>query len=257
MFYVYNGADMSSQAAASDPLGLPGFTFADLHRPGRLHELYDRFTAEVADTEPELWQQWTQYREIPDSLSPISRGNLIVQMAPHVSRFVTRLFCVGPEAEALRAATAAYDDLFRFKIDFVRRRALPLLKGGSRVEAAAADHAFVASLIAPFTPEGASVPVTADAEMALARAGCRLLDREEAARTGGTDAEKAAVGADIDTLKRWVAAHVHHPGYRDWVVFRFPETLDAEHLVRVQRSGPSERSSPDPTGRCAAGTASR
>jgi NADPH-dependent glutamate synthase beta subunit-like oxidoreductase/NAD(P)H-flavin reductase len=239
MFHGYNGRDMSSQAAAADPLGLPGFTFADLHRPARLRELYDRFTAEVAGTEPELWQQWTQYREVPESLSPISRGNLIVQMAPHVSRFVARLFCVGPEAEALRAATAAYDDLFRFKIDFVRRRALPLLKGAARVEATEADHAFVAGLITPFRPEGGSVPVTADAEMALARAGCRLLDREEAARTAGTDAEKAAVAADVDTLKRWVAAHVHHRGYRDWVVFRFPETLDAEHLVHVQRSGPS------------------
>ena len=158
----------------------------------------------------------------PIRSSPIARGNLIVQMAPHVSRFVARLFCVGPEAEALRAATAAYDDLFRFKIDFVRRRALPLLKGGAKAEATAADHAFVAALVASFRPEGASVPATADAEMALARAGCRLLDREEAARTAGTDAEKAAVAADIDMLKRWVAAHVHHPGYRDWVVFRFP-----------------------------------
>ncbi len=92
---------MSSQAAASDPLGLPGFTFADLHRPARLRELYDRFTAEVAGTEPALWQQWTQYRELPDSLSPISRGNLIVQMAPHVSRFVARLFNVEGESTAL------------------------------------------------------------------------------------------------------------------------------------------------------------
>jgi NADPH-dependent glutamate synthase beta subunit-like oxidoreductase/NAD(P)H-flavin reductase len=249
MFYVYNGREMSSQAAAADPLGLPGFTFADLHRPARLRELYDRFTAEVAGTEPELWQQWTQYREIPDSPSPISRGNLIVQMAPHVSRFVARLFCVGPEAEALRAATAAYDDLFRFKIDFVRRRALPLLKGGAKAEATEADHAFVAALAASLRPEGASVPATADAEMALARAGCRLLDREEAARTAGTDAEKAAVAADIDTLKRWVAAHVHHPGYRDWVVFRFPETLDAEHLVHVQRSGPSSAFITGPDGK--------
>ena len=125
---------MSSQAAAADPLGVPGFTFADLHRPARLAELYERFTAEVASAEPELWNQWTQYREVPEALSPIARGNLIVQMAPHVSRFVAKLFGVGPDAEALRATTAAYDELFRFKIDFVRRRALPLLKGGARLE---------------------------------------------------------------------------------------------------------------------------
>ena len=40
----------------------------------------------------------------------------------------------------MMAATDAYDDLFRFKIDFVRRRALPLLKAGAHVEASAEDH---------------------------------------------------------------------------------------------------------------------
>ncbi|HTM30460.1 MAG TPA: FAD-dependent oxidoreductase [Vicinamibacterales bacterium] len=238
---------MSSQAAATDPLGLAGFTFADLHRPARLRELYERFIEEVATTEPELWAQWTQYRELPESLSPVSRGNLVVQMAPYVSRFVARLFGVGPDAETLRASTAAYDDLFRFKIDFVRRRALPLLKGGASVAASEAEHAFVAGIVAAAASSGV-VPVTPDAELAIARAGCRLLDREEAARASGTEAEKAAVASDINSLKAWVAAHVHHPGYRDWVVFRFPEPLEAEHLVHIQRPGPIPEviTGPDP-----------
>ena len=85
---------MSPQTSASDPLGLPGFTFADLHAPARLHDLYDSFTAEVKRAEPELWHQWTQYQEVPESLGPVSRSHLIVQMAPHVSRFMTRLFAV-------------------------------------------------------------------------------------------------------------------------------------------------------------------
>ena len=86
---------------------------------------------------------------------------------------------------------------------------------------------------------GTSVPASPEAELAIARAGCALLDRDDAARQTGSDAEKAAVAADIEALKRWVAAHVHHPGYRDWVVFRFPEALDFEHLVRIQRPDPA------------------
>ena len=78
--------------------------------------------------EPELWAEWSTYRLTPAALGPVARGNLIVAMAPHVSRFITRLFAVGPDAAAMAAGTAAYDDLFRFKIDFVRKRALPLLK---------------------------------------------------------------------------------------------------------------------------------
>ncbi|MEZ5286801.1 MAG: FAD-dependent oxidoreductase [Vicinamibacterales bacterium] len=236
---------MSPQAAAADPLGLPGFTFADLHDPARLKDLYDAFVAEVRGAEPELWREWAQYQEVPESLGAVSRGQLIVQMAPHVSRFLTRLFGVGPDTDALQAATRAYDDLFRFKIDFVRRRARPLLKGGAPVVASPADHAWVAGIVtgawvpgvaAPAPDaEPAMIPATPEAELAIARAGCALLDREVAARESGSEADKAAVAADIETLKRWTAAHLHAPAYREWVVFRFPETLDAEHLVHIQR----------------------
>jgi NADPH-dependent glutamate synthase beta subunit-like oxidoreductase/NAD(P)H-flavin reductase len=221
---------MSPLASASDPLGLPGFTFADLHDPRRLADLYRQFTAAVAATEPELWRQWEQYRAVPESLGAVARGNLIVQMAPHVSRFVTQLFGVGPDADELVAATRAYDDLFRFKNDFVKRRSLPLLKGGARVSATPEDHAFVEAIVAS---------ARAGAEAAISRVGCMLLDREEAARVSGDETAKAAVAADIDKVKRWAAAHLHDPRYRDWVIFRFPETMDAEHLVHVTRPHPA------------------
>src|SRR5262245_40802702 len=183
-----------------DPLGLPGFTFADLHQPQRLEALYLRFCEQTRGADPDLWSQWEQYREVPEALGPIARANLIVAMAPHVSRFVARLFAVGAESEALVEATRAYDDLFRFKIDFVRRRALPLLKGGAHVVATPDDHAWVERLA------GGAVQANLDRlELALARAGCALLDREEALRAGGSDAEKAAVAGEIESLKRWCA----------------------------------------------------
>jgi NADPH-dependent glutamate synthase beta subunit-like oxidoreductase/NAD(P)H-flavin reductase len=214
--------------SAHDALGIAGFTFADLHQPARLHALYELFCEDVRRTDADLWAQWAAYRLKPEGVAPIPRSNLIVAMAPHVSRFLARLFSIGPEAESMAAQTRAYDDLFRFKIDFVRRRALPLLKGGAPVEASAADHEYVAQLMGTTADDGAR-------EMALARAGCALLDRDEAARVSGSDEEKQAISAEMDRVKRWCAAHVHHPRYRDWVIFRFPETLDAMHLVHVVR----------------------
>ena len=211
---------MSAEVSPVTSLGLDGFTFADLHRPARLRDLYVRFVEQVKVADPELWAQWEQYRDRPESLTTIARSNLIVSMAPHVSRFVSALFGVGEDAEALIAQTRAYDTLFRFKIDFVRRRALPLLKGGAHVDATAEDHALVDSVLA-------ANAVAADAEMALAVYGCALLDRE------ATD--KAGVAVEIESLKRWCAAHVHDPRFRNWVVFRFPENLDYDHLVHVQR----------------------
>ncbi|MEW6323051.1 MAG: FAD-dependent oxidoreductase [Acidobacteriota bacterium] len=223
---------MHTPASPHDSLGIDGFTFADLHVPARLAALHDVFAREVQAVEPDLWSRWEAHRANPGALGAVARSTLIVSMAPHVSRFLTRLFGVGAEADALVAATRAYDDLFRFKIDFVRKRALPLIKGGGRVEATAGDHAVVDRLTAGAADEGAR-------ELALARAGCVLLDREAAARDGGTEAEKAAIAAEIDAIRRWSAAHLHELRRRGWVSFRFPETLDAEHLVHVTRPNPA------------------
>jgi hypothetical protein len=123
---------MPSQTPPNTPLGLPGFSFADLHRPAKLHELYDRFVDQVKATEPELWAEWDRYREVPESLGPVARGNIVVAMAPHVSRFLSALFSVGADADALtlrRAPTTC----FSASIDFVRRRACRLQKAGAHV----------------------------------------------------------------------------------------------------------------------------
>src|SRR5882762_4756335 len=160
-------------AAASTDLGVPGYTFADLHDPERLASLYERFCEEVEAADPGFWVQWDAYRRSPDApRTPLALSNLLVGMAPYVSRFLTRLFQVQPDLDALRRATTAQDDLFRFKIDFVRRRALPLLKGGAHVVSTSEDDAIVEGLVA-----GAS---TGDRELAIARAGCALMDLERA-----------------------------------------------------------------------------
>ena len=153
-------------------LGLPGYTFEDLHRPDRLASLYDRFCEEVRATDPAFWLEWEAYRHAPDApRPPLALSNLLTGMAPHVSRFLQRLFDVDAPAEAIAESTRAQDDLFRFKVDFVRRRALPLLKGGARVSASAEDDAIVERMIAD--------QQTSDRELAVARAGCALLDRRE------------------------------------------------------------------------------
>jgi NADPH-dependent glutamate synthase beta subunit-like oxidoreductase/NAD(P)H-flavin reductase len=223
---------MSATSASRQPLGLPDFTFADLHQPERLAALHARFADEVRGLEPDLWARWEAHRAAPAALGPIDQSALLVALAPHVSRFVARLFAVGDEAARLVEATRAYDDLFRFKIDFVRRRALPLLKGGTAVTASAEDHAYVEAAM------GEAIDLRVR-ELRLAAAGCALLDREEAARAAGDDAAKAAVTAEIDAVRRWCAAHVHDPALDSWVVFRFPETLDFDHLVHVVRPDPA------------------
>ena len=45
---------MSPEVSPVAPLGMEGFTFADLHRPVRLRELYLRFVEQVKATESRL-----------------------------------------------------------------------------------------------------------------------------------------------------------------------------------------------------------
>jgi hypothetical protein len=129
-------------------------------------------------------------------------------MAPHVSRFLTRLFQIQPDLDALRSATTAQDDLFRFKIDFVRRRALPLLKGGAHVVSTPEDDLVVKRL--------AGTARDSDLELAIARGGCALMDREKVGDTSD------GLKAEIESLKRWCAAPARSR-LPSWVVFRFPK----------------------------------
>jgi NADPH-dependent glutamate synthase beta subunit-like oxidoreductase/NAD(P)H-flavin reductase len=206
---------------APDALGVPGYSFADLHDPDRLSSLYDRFCEEMQAADPALWREWDGYRRAPDApRPPIALSTLLTSMAPHVSRFVKRLFDVDAPAADVAEATRAQDDLFRFKVDFVRRRALPLVKGGARLPPRAEDDAVVEALIA-----GAS---GSDRELAIARAGCALLDAEKA------EPQSATRNPHYEILKRWCAARIHDPAYRSWVIFRFPENVEPFHLVAVQ-----------------------
>src|SRR5262245_34764436 len=215
-------------------LGVRGYTFADLHDPDRLQSLYERFCEEVRAVDPMFWIEWDAYRRNPDTpRPPIVLSNLLVRMAPLVSSFVRRLFDIDAPADAISAATRAQDDLFRFKIDFVRRRALPLLKGGAHVASTADDEAIVERMIA--------LHGNVDRELAVARAGCAVLDREKAdaqsptAELRSPKSELRSTNDEAEALKRWCAARIHDRAYRSWVIFRFPETLDYFNLVAADR----------------------
>ena len=117
-----------------DPLGIPGFTFADLHARPAEGPARPLPAEAIAQTEPDLAAVGAVPARCPRRSGPSPRGNLIVAdgAAPQPLR--------GAAVQRRRRGRgagrrhAAYDDLFRFKIDFVRRRALPLLKGGAHVQ---------------------------------------------------------------------------------------------------------------------------
>src|SRR5215467_14660155 len=123
--FQMNNAGVSAELR----LGIAGFTYTDLYKSERLKELLDIFDVEVAEANPELFAAWDDYRNHPEKpRTEPEISALLVAMAAHVSRFLTALFGIANEAEALAAATADQSPVFRFKIDFVRRRVIPNLK---------------------------------------------------------------------------------------------------------------------------------
>jgi len=235
-------------------LGVPGLTYKNLYRPDRLRELHDIFDAQVAAENPELFAKWDAYRRDPAApRTPVEISALLVSMADHVSRFVTKLFGVEAEAEALAAATANQDPVFRFKIDFVRRRVLPALKKIAPPSDLAKLEGQI-QILRSLAGDDVS-----DLELATGIAGAMLVDAERAFGDKGTEEEREKLDAFVRRLRnagdeaaatqdarqviahwsgllmQWCAAHLHDPAYRQWVSFRFPEPIDHFNLVKVQR----------------------
>ena len=180
-------------AAPTTPLGVAGYTFADLHEPDRLASLYDRFCEEVRAADPALWREWDAYRAAPDApRPPVALSNLLDRDG--AARQPLRHAAVRGRAARrgdLPRATRAQDDLFRFKVDFVRRRALPLAEGRrARRRRRPKTTPTVARLIGrSHRPD--------DRELAVARAGCALLDARKppAAKPAVTSADSRSAEA--------------------------------------------------------------
>src|ERR1700681_667770 len=100
-------------------LGIAGFAYPYLYKSERLKELLDVFDCEVAAANPELFAAWDDYRNHPEKpRTEPEISALLVAMAGHVSQFLTTLFAIAPEVDALAAATADQNPVFRFKVDF-------------------------------------------------------------------------------------------------------------------------------------------
>jgi NADPH-dependent glutamate synthase beta subunit-like oxidoreductase/NAD(P)H-flavin reductase len=204
-------------------LGIPDFSYSDFYKPDRLKELQDVFDCEVAAANPEFFAAWDDYRNHPEKPRKAQEiSALLVTMAGHVSQFVTKLFGIPSEVDALAAATADQNPVFRFKIDFVRRRVIPNLK----------------KITPPADPQLLESQIRELQKQAKERSG-QDLDPELATAIAAVDlmqAERAGQSSpELVALQQWCAAHLHDPAYRNWVSFRFPEAIDHFNLVEFQR----------------------
>ncbi|MBL9008664.1 MAG: FAD-dependent oxidoreductase [Myxococcales bacterium] len=238
-------APLSAAASSPPRLGLPGFAFADLFSAHGLRRLYDAWLAELLAHDAALHAQYLALRAAdaddapsldpdkkPSSLDPVSRSNLLLALAPTVSRFLQRLFPDSqPGLSAIFAATQQDQMVCRFKDEFIKRRASKRkIDPGQREALVAAGEALAARV--------GLAPADYTSERALAQLVCGLLDREAVIKKdrGVDDPELIAVRADLDIIGDWILVrrdelmHEHH-----FLSLHFPHSLDHQSLVPLRR----------------------
>ncbi|MBC8022056.1 MAG: FAD-dependent oxidoreductase [Burkholderiales bacterium] len=193
-----------------------GLTFEDLHDPAALARLDVEFGRWLAAADGELSARYAAARSQADSLPYKEEADLLIAVAPHLDRFVARLFDIEDEWQDLVESHHELAPLFRVKRKFVQRRAM--LKHKADVAAAfdgPALEAEVAQLL------GGKFD-----ELAFANAVLAWI------------ADEPAHGAQLDLSERFAAWAAHTPegrwGHRDGVLFKPPQRVDPMHLVPVR-----------------------
>jgi NADPH-dependent glutamate synthase beta subunit-like oxidoreductase/NAD(P)H-flavin reductase len=208
-------------------LGVPGFHFSDLNRVRRLEALDGAFREDLAARDAALAARFEEWRGPAGAGWPRKQeSELLVAVAPHLGRFVARLFRIEAEVESLDAWTREEGKLF----DWQKRFLFPkvLRRPPSPEQLAAMD---VAALRAAYDDvlrrHHPSAPA-ADPERALGEVGLLLMARKD-----------EAAKRDLAAIEAWASALKYHPSLkaetRDWATFKHPEPLHFERLVPTIR----------------------
>ncbi len=158
------------------PLGIPGFSFSDLHDARRLADLQRAFDTDLNASDPDLYAAFEAHRRDPGALGPVDRSNLLIRVAGHLSRFVGRLFGIEEHLARAVAQARAQDPIFVFKREFLQRRAFRKHAAAAPAPDFADLDRRVQALRRALFPH---LDFTADEELATARMVVDLLGLEE------------------------------------------------------------------------------
>jgi NADPH-dependent glutamate synthase beta subunit-like oxidoreductase/NAD(P)H-flavin reductase len=214
------------------PLGVPGFRYADLNRVRRLEALDRAFLAALQEEDGGLAAEVSAYRA-GAPMEKLEESRLLMRVAPLLGRFLTRLFGIEAEHEALCARVRADHLLSQWKRTFVERR---VFKGpptaaeldGMDVEVLESAYRAVVDAVQP------DAALSADPERELAELTLAL---EEAAAQKQEGAEER-----MGTVFAWTRALAFHPALahrrRRFASFRVPQKTDHAELVPRVRPRP-------------------
>ncbi len=104
------------------------FNFTDLYTRSGLIRLDQLFTDALEEADTALFNRLMTARLAPQSLSLKEESDLLLALAPELEKFLSRLFQIEAEVEALQAAHHRLNPLYACKRLFVQRRVAKAFK---------------------------------------------------------------------------------------------------------------------------------
>lgn len=241
-------------------LGFAGLVFQDLYHPVGLKKIFDIFCKNLSESDPALAAEYHSYLDGKE-LAVVDESNFLIELSPHVSGFVAKLFGIEATVEKLVAEEKLLAPIFTFKKEFVTRRALKKFTGAEahHFDAKALEHV-VGVLIAD--PEFSTLPEEATArfvvpflavEKAFEKGEDLSLDMaEQLAAFEKRLRDKPVAGVSLPSdesiseklrflkevlvpIEKWIAALSHQGLGRSWASFHLPKKLEFENLVELER----------------------
>ena len=190
-----------------------GLAFEDLYHRAGLVRLDDRFLAFLDTADSPLAGRLRAGRADPEALDAKAESQLLLDLAPHLERFLAQLFGIADEVLALARRHDALAPLYTVKRQFVQRRAGTRIKPA---EAAALDGAAL------------------ERELATLFAG-RFDEVTFATHVDRWLAHEAEHAGELDLALKYAAWALHtaagHERHQNGVLFKQPAKIDPQHLL--------------------------
>jgi NADPH-dependent glutamate synthase beta subunit-like oxidoreductase/NAD(P)H-flavin reductase len=197
------------------PLRESGLTIADLYRREGLLRLDEQFRKALEREDSELHERLVRARGEINALSAKEESALLLALAPHVERFIIRLFGIEAEASTLVERHHVLAPLYSVKRLFVQRKAMHKYKtpDAEQFDGNALEQALEREFGGPFT------------ELAFAR------------HVSEWQKDESAHAERLDLALRYAAWAAHSAAGRErrgkGILFTAPAKLDYQRLVPV------------------------
>ncbi len=190
-----------------------GLAFEDLYRREGLLRLDQHFAAALAAVNSALSARFAAARAQPDALDAKAESQLLLDLAPHLERFVGELFGIADDLRALALRHDALAPLYSVKRQFVQRRAGTKVKpaDAAALDAAALERELTALFGGAFD------------ELAFATHVARWLKAED------------GHARELDLALKYAGWALHTPAgrarHQAGVLFKQPAKIDPHHLL--------------------------